>query len=425
MLEVLALIVGILGIIPLAKGIWFKNYTYREAVRFSYLRSKKNIKFKKSLDKATCYKYKKIKDDFTDWDIIIQHFEKRYRVKAFMFNGKKLPVTTLWENTSSSINPDKILGKIDASAPTYFSNREHHKYIKEIFETSASPIKHESTNYRMVNIEFTQSNFPIVHAALGRYYDNILTQTALEWEVNKIITLNNTKESLGLALDSNTSFPLRSKIESQVENPLLCGKSRCASLTISTLFIFKREQGYYCLLKKRSPKVDVSPDMFHVVPSGMFEAMHKDYEYEWSVKYNVFREFLEEVYNKEEFILTKGNSNPEYLFNIDPIPKLEKLLESKKAELSITGISVNLLDLITEICTVLFIDDIEFIKGTRMELGWEFQNQDSEQFAININKLDSFIKTNITDNNIVYSGAVALELGKKWIDNYLKNNAKL
>lgn len=193
-------------------------------------------------------------------------------------------------------------------------------------------------------------------------------------------------------------------------------------MTISTLFVYKRETGYYCFIKKRSNKVGVSPNMFHVIPAGMFESTHHDYEYEWSIKYNIFREFLEELYNIPE-AQSSAPANPEYLLEIEPLPLLLQLFYEKKAELSITGISVDLLGLRTEINTILFVDDISFAKRRKIEINWEYERGleagSHSDFSINIKNLDSFINQYINNNNIVCSAAVTLELGRKWIENKL------
>ncbi len=411
MMEIIGLISAVIGLV-----LFFVFRQYKDV--YSAL---KNTIFNISsfssdliLSRKTYYKYKKSPNEFNDWDIVIEHLEKRYNSNALMLNGKKLPVTIIWENTNQHIDPDKILGQVDISAPPYLANKYHRKYIKEKFEAPPSPIKHESINYRMVNISLN-NGLPIINGALGRYYDNILTQYAIEWELNKFISKHKSKDNLISALQSDRALPLRNELEMKVSNPLVDGSSRCASLTISTFLVFRRSNGYYCLLKKRSANVGLSPNMFHVVPAGMFESAHKDFKYEWSVKYNSYRELLEEVYNKEELI-SSGPANPEYLYEIEPMPTLLDFIKRKKADLSVTGICVDMLNLRTEICTILSVDDEEFVK-TKMQLNWEYEDNLHGTFALKINDLGSFIDKNINAGNIVCSGAVSLELGRRWLKN--------
>ncbi|MGA2915632.1 MAG: hypothetical protein ABSE89_06355 [Sedimentisphaerales bacterium] len=336
-------------------------------------------------------------------------------------------MSVIWQNTSSSIDPDSILGKLDESKPTIFGDASKRAFIKKKEEQPNSPFKHESINYRLLDI-LLDADLPKINGALGLYYDNVLTQYALEWELNKVISKSKSEKELIHRLTHRSSLPLRERIEANTPNnksPLINGVSRCASLTISTLLVYKREDGYFCFVKKRSKDVGVSPNMYHVIPAGMFESTHFDYIHEWSIKYNIFRELLEELYNIPE-IISSEPANPEYIYRIEPLPLLLDLIKKRKAELSLTGISVDLLGLRTEINTILFINDISFSKEKKIDINWEYDrgldNSFQGDFSININKLDEFINKYIDQTNIVCSGAVTLELGRRWLRHKLNRH---
>ena len=374
----------------------------------------------KKMSEITYFKYKKRPHNFNNWEIITDFLESRYKTNAFLFCGYKLPVALIWENTNKEIPPDSVLGFLNKSEPEIFADKSHREFIKKMEENPESPYKHESINYRLTNISM-DSELPKINGALGKYYDNVLTQYGMEWELNKIIIKSKSKEKLLKKINKYGSLPLREKIELNTSSPMTVGSSRCASLTISTFFVFKKSTGYCCLVKKRSNKVGVSPNMFHVVPAGMFESTHNDYENEWSIRYNILREFIEEVYNIPE-VISSNPSNSEHMYKIEPLPYLLKLFEEGKAHLSITGISVDLLGLRTEINTILFVDDEDFVKQKKMDINWEYVHKQSEEinagdFALKIIDLDKFINDNINASNIVGSGAVTLELGRRWLKN--------
>jgi len=413
-MDIISLLSGILAII-----LFFVARQYKDISSFIKNNAEKIFYaiHDRKLYEATYYKYRKRKKDFKYWEIVIEFFEKRYKTSAFIFNGVKLPVSVIWSNTKTLIDPDTVLGTLDSSSPLTFAKTKYRNFIKKIEERPDSPIKHESINYRFNKI-IVDSGTPKINGALGKYYDNILTQYGMEWEINKIINNSNSKENFFKALTKSGALPLREKLESKNLDPLYDGSYRSASLTISTLCVYKRESGYYCLVKKRSDKVAVLPNMFHVIPAAMFEPAFKDYKYEWSIKFNIFREILEELYNIPE-VITSSAANPEHLYSIEPMPFILKLLNEKKAELSITGLTVDLLALRTEINTIFFVNELGFCERKKIEVNWEYADELEDSFhgdfSIRIDKLDDFIKNNININNFVYGGAVTLELGRRWL----------
>lgn len=173
----------------------------------------------KYLSKRTYHKYRERPSNFVYWDIIIDFLEKKYNTNAFIFNKYKLPVAIIWENTTSTIPPDLILGNLDTSNPIIFGDKSHRAFIKRMEEKPDSHIRHESINYRMVEI-IIKDSLPKINGALGLYYDNVLTQYAMEWELNKIISKVKNPEYLIKSLNKTGALPLRTSLESKNKNPL-------------------------------------------------------------------------------------------------------------------------------------------------------------------------------------------------------------
>lgn len=370
------------------------------------------------LAEKTYFGYRTKRVPLIDSPELINHLEVRHSCSAFQLGGKAFPVTVVWKNEDRTVDPDSILGEFDQTPPAALPRSpvlrpaEYVKaraFIKSKYEIG--PIKYEGIDYRMTRIDVS-TDPPRIHGAYGLYYDNILTQYAMEWELKKPLLkgYNNAID----ALTTLGTLPLREAIEAE-RNPLLDGGGRCAAITVSTLMVFNRRQGgFYCLIRRRSADVGVSPGMLHVVPAGMFEA--KNLEDRWSVEMNVWRELLEEVYDEKE---QQGTGTPEfedYIRRKSPIALLIEMIDLGSAEFSVTGICCDLLNLRPEICTVLFVKDPVFCEARRMALNWEYVREGpAGKFAVRWENINEVVETEGGSGGIVASGAVCLGLGRDWV----------
>jgi len=374
------------------------------------------------LEEKTYYGYRTARVPRLESPELIAHLESRYRAPAFRLSGKAFPAAVVWSNDSKSIDPDTILGKFDGAVPKpllespiagpsdYGRARD---YIKQLYEAPPSPIRGEGLNYRMTGIDLAGGR-PKIHGAYGWYYDNILTQYAMEWELKKALLSGGAKAVEGL--NRKGTLPLREAVESGCRgNPALSGLGRCASITISTLLVFKRRHhGVFCMIRRRSAHVGVSPNMLHVVPAGMFEA--KSSQDPWSISTNVWRELLEEVYGEEEEQQTGDSKFPDRLLDKPPMPILEEMLADGSAEFSATGLCCDWLNLRPEICTVLYAKDHRFFNAREMRLNWEYEKEGpGGTFAVPWSGLDEVIANAVAGHGMVASGAVCLGLGRAWM----------
>jgi hypothetical protein len=298
---------------------------------------------------------------------------RRYGRPPIAVEGALLPITALWTNTDVVVNPDDLLGKLDLNDPApllqsaTLTTAEYHEAREFISrECGRGPIKRENLGYRMTSIDLTQGT-PRIDGAFGWYYDNLLTQYAIEWELR--CALSRTATGLG-SIARPGSLAMRESVESG-RDPTTDGGGRCAAITVSTLFVYSgADENLYTILRRRSHSVMVSPGLFHIVPGGMFEAWNNE---PWSVVMNIWTELLEEVYDLPELMGTGENRSRHHVLGIPPIPLVRSLVREGKAELSVTGLTCNLLNLKPEICTVLYVRDSSLaVNGPEMKLNWEF-----------------------------------------------------
>lgn len=360
--------------------------------------------------------YLKYRDEpflFLNESELIDHLEERYSCSAFKLGRRRVPATVLWENPDQLIAPNEVLGDLDSAVPSSLTRspildtndyRRARALIKEKYESG--PVKYEGLDYRMTRIDV--SDPPKVHGAFGWYYDNILTQYAMEWELTRALR----RESGSIADRlQNAQLPLREAIEIG-RNPVVDGGGRCTAITVSTLLVFRREHDYWYLLRRRSAAVGVSAGLLHVVPAGMFEAPNSGDP--WSVELNVWRELLEEVYNEKEQHGSGSAELPDSIRNKEPIKTLLQLLKEGNAEFAVTGICCDLLNLRPEICTVLFVKSPDFCGARRMDINWEYEPEGpSGKFARPWKTIDRVIDEE--HGSFVASGAVCLGLGRQWI----------
>jgi DNA-binding winged helix-turn-helix (wHTH) protein len=374
------------------------------------------------LAETTYYAYRTIAVPLMDSPELISHLEARYGCSAIRLGGKSFAVTALWQNERSIVRPDDILGQFDP-APVKAMQRSAvlepaeyaaaREFIK--LEYEGGPIKYEGRDYRMTRIALN-ADIPKIDGSLGLYYDSILTQYAMEWELKKALIQGGTGAIDRLLRPG--ALPLREATE-RLGNPMLNGVGRCAALTISTLLVFKRplQNEFYCLIHRRSRDVGVSPGMFHVIPAGMFEQKNPlDF---WSIEMNVWRELLEEVYNEQEH---QGSGDPEiedYVLGKTPIALLRKMIDQGIAEFSVTGICCDLLNIRPEICTILFITDQAFSEARKMSLNWEYEKTVWERSKgnglVRWRDIDELIEV-ASDVGFAVGGAACLSFGRQWLE---------
>ena len=338
----------------------------------------------------------------------------RYNCEPLRVGDQAFPVTLLWENKDRVIHPDEILGTLDPFLGHPFArspilNRQEYaaarRFVKSILE--ASPIKYEGYEYCMTRIELSGA-LPRIEGKIGYYYDHILTQYAIAWELKKAL-----KEHGFPVLSHGGHLPLRDAVEIG-GNPLINANGRCAAMSVSMLMVFERPEqgGFWTVLCRRSRDVASNAGLIGVVPAGMFEV--KNTADQWSVQAALWREMLEEAYGEVE---EQGNGVPnfeDYLTQKEPLRTLSKWIKRKQAEFSIPGICCDLTNLQIEICTALYVRGASLGAIRPMKVNWEYDLRgNTGSFGTPWNQI-AVQMGNTRVGEITPTAAACIELGRNW-----------
>ena len=317
----------------------------------------------------TYLRYQNEKAPLLDNSAASRSLASLYECEPVTFGNQAFPVAILWQNKDSLIHPDMILGKFDSFPPQHRKssptlNVKQYAAARELTRAllTKGEVKHEGLDYCMRNIDLSGS-LPKIHGRFGYYYDHVLTQFAMYWELKKALN------ECGLSvLEGKRSgmLPLREAFGfgSQV---LYDGDMRTAAISVSMLIVFeRRKKEFWTIICKRSMQVAAHPNMLHVVPSGMFEARN---EFErWSVQDALWRELLEEVYDE------KSNKS-QVLRMIWLIKSRFRLCPGSSKKKSLSSASRHCCDLLyvqPEICTVLYVPDNSLTSKRPMHVNWEY-----------------------------------------------------
>lgn len=194
--------------------------------------------------------------------------------------------------------------------------------------------------------------------AAGTYFQALDTCDALERELlSQISSLRGSDETAYRQFDRQ--LPLRWALHTKVAHPVRYGASRSAALAISTLLAYTRDDKLHLVLQRRSASsAALHANQVHVIPSGMFQPFTSFLTEEFSVTHNIYREYLEELFDYPE--PTEEAQDWRSFYQDPRLVYLQSLLETHQAELFLTGIAVDLLNLRPEICTLLLIRSPEW-----------------------------------------------------------------
>lgn len=227
--------------------------------------------------------------------------------------------------------------------------------------------------YCLARLE-SQRQPPRIHGGvIGYYEDNLATADALEHELLCAFGKYRPKPNQFKAFAARR-LPYRNALVQFCQDrgitPLEYGKGRSAAIAVATLTICRHADGkeYVAFLGVRSAKAAVSAHMLHVAPSGMFQPSRdwshnpkdKRYAEEWDIYHHIYRELVEELFDLEPE-KTPGDT-PRRFYSIQDVAELVEMIEAGKrgqpgAQVFVSAVMVNLLNLRPEVCTLLIIDD--------------------------------------------------------------------
>ncbi|MBB6077733.1 hypothetical protein [Streptomyces paradoxus] len=222
-----------------------------------------------------------------------------------------------------------------------------------------------------------------IDCKLGRYYVSLVTSEACDMELMRALA---PQPDGPVPL---SELPRRSWAHNKAGDPVVNGSGRSAAVAVATVILKAAEGGGYdILLNPRSGEVATHQFFNHVAPSGIFSPLDVNpptFHKEFSVHRNFFREYIEELYSVDEYEI---GTKPHH--DVEEEPEIVQLIEALNAgvaSLYYTGISVNLLNLRPEICTLLFIRDPDWYRrelaeadksGRPWRMAWEWLGRENE-----------------------------------------------
>jgi len=222
-----------------------------------------------------------------------------------------------------------------------------------------------------------------IDCGLGRYFQSLATSETCDHEMMTALT-EDPRQPVGL-----DALPRRAWLHQQVGDPVTDGSRRAAAVSVATVVLMAAvDGGYHVLLTPRSGAVATHRFFNHVAPSGILAPLDWGScppAEEFSVRRNLLREYVEELYSGDEF---QVGEEPYHDVESEPeVVRLNAVLDSGDAGLYYTGVSVNLLTLRPELCTLLLVTDPGWLRrevglarrsGRPWRLAWEYLERDKE-----------------------------------------------
>lgn len=196
-----------------------------------------------------------------------------------------------------------------------------------------------------------------IDAYIGSYFDMVSSADYLEFEL--LAAIDRAHGPIGLS-----NLPAREAALASFDAPSAClssGGGVDAVLAVSTLVVYARDDRYWMLCDVRSGSVAEYGNLYHVAPSFIFQPVTSltshNLAIEWSVTHNLYREYLEELFDVPEVEHPGGAVTADYFYGHPNLLFLEELLGSGAARLRGTALIFNLLNHRPEVCTLLVITD--------------------------------------------------------------------
>lgn len=213
-----------------------------------------------------------------------------------------------------------------------------------------------------------------IDAYLGTYFGQICSAGLLEYELlvelqkNNILRLPRRRELLDAA-----GSPRRCLVE---------GGGVDAALSISTLVVYRRGERYWTLCEVRSQAVAEYGELYHVIPSFIFQPVtaldDENTAVEWNVRHNFFREYLEELFDVPEYYSPTNALSATYFYGNANLVLLQDMLRAGTARFTGVGLTFNLLNHRAEILTLLLIDDPNW---------WDLQHEQARAAVLGLRHL--------------------------------------
>lgn len=317
---------------------------------------------------------------------LYEYLYATYPDHVLHYSGRRFPVAVFRAPPAQEDDVDSILGPLAKFAGQSIDpefDRDGQEYMNYLQDTGSE--LWNGTTYRMTELAITPKLK--IDSALGTYFDTVKSCDILNFEISK---------ALGdriIAPNGHGAFGSELKLRRMIHDrgdAFGSELGRSVAISFSTVIVFPDRGKVKVLASARSARVATHKHSLHVVPSAMFSPELRLFEDEYSVRHNFYREYLEELYGMSELSRMSNQIGHDFFYNDPHLQYLRELERDGKAHLLLSGVSTSLLTMRPEICTVLLIEDPEWIGRVRsggcfkrydlkhMELNWEFAGTSAE-----------------------------------------------
>lgn len=304
------------------------------------------------------------------YEMMTLYLSSFYNAPLYKRHGIEHPIVNYTPEPEQVKNIDSVLGRL---SPDMISRDSMAFYNYAYLHTLENSNRHLFNGTTFIFKQLRQRPLRI-DATLGKYFDMIATCAWLEQEVVDVVTIG------GMRL------PMRSQYhrENDVKMALTHGKERSAAIGAVMLVVFKDGKSYKAIVSRRTSEHATNPNALHLMPAFIFQPMGETVQtHEWSIKHHLYREYLEELFGMPEGDASAMNNHPALL-------DLQAMEADGRAEMCLTGVSMNLMTLRPEISVVLVIHD---------KTWWERIQTDKDGYSLNLTETDEQLLLVPIDND--------------------------
>ena len=248
---------------------------------------------------------------------------------------------------------EAILGPLTAAIPT--DDLVGDPTYRDLLAAAGRP-PFDGATYTLRTLTANDNTLRI-DCALGGYFAMLDTCDALEWEaLSQAESLTGETEADFQRFDA--LLTQRQRLHELVAHPVRDGSHRSVGMAVSVSIAYRHRGKLSLLMRKRSAGVAVHPNLVHVVPSFMLGPTTPHIQDEYAIRHHIFREYLEELFDRPE--ASHDEANWHYFYDDPRLLALQGWLRSGAARLSLTGVSMDLLNLRADVCAILVCDSEEW-----------------------------------------------------------------
>jgi hypothetical protein len=290
------------------------------------------------------------------------YLSRLYDAPLFERAGVQHPVVLYPAHAEQMGDVDSILGRVPVDRTRADDFAIYNHALLQTLRNSGRNV-FNGTTFALKLLKQRRGKLTL-EATLGSYFDMLATCIALEQELRDAAATS----KRGLRL------PTRTQLHRSVDpaDALTRGVGRSAAIGGNTLIVFAHEVGYKAMLMRRTAQAAIDAGRYHVMPAFIFQPKSSAVQpYEWSLRYHIEREYLEELFGMPETGAADFSAHPALL-------DLRAMLADGRALLHLTGVAVNLLTLRPEICFLLLIHDPDWYRRITAPDSTTPLNADSE-----------------------------------------------